>query len=353
MDKKYDAFISHASEDKEGFVRELAERLAAAGYRVWYDEFTLSVGDGLRRSIDHGIASSRFGIVVLSPYFFSKGWTNYELDGLVQMDMRSPGSILPIWHNLSRSEVAGYSPSLANIVAVQSVSRTMAQVVSELEKRLGEYRYSVGSDLSLVRSARKMAVAARQREAGFQVLISAQADQLINEVRSNSRSEVTFYPYDLDYAEHPFHFWQNEPGDIRLVRHVVYDIETESIVSTGNEIVQNDGCHLISVVKFKRRSNGPIRVLCDVTSTNQFKGLFDDGFEFVEFNHKSQVEHFSYKLTLPHLPAFRQVEVYANDVPLVTTHAPGTISAVHVQQPAPAGSQSRYSLVNKAIAGAR
>ena len=35
----YDVFISHASEDKEAFVRPLAERLRDAHIEVWYDEF--------------------------------------------------------------------------------------------------------------------------------------------------------------------------------------------------------------------------------------------------------------------------------------------------------------------------
>ena len=49
---QWDAFISHASEDKEGFVRPLAQALEARDVSVWFDEFTLTVGDSLRRSID-------------------------------------------------------------------------------------------------------------------------------------------------------------------------------------------------------------------------------------------------------------------------------------------------------------
>ena len=49
---------------------------------VWFDELTLKVGDSLRRSIDRGLASSRFGIVVISPHFLSKEWPQKELDGL-------------------------------------------------------------------------------------------------------------------------------------------------------------------------------------------------------------------------------------------------------------------------------
>ena len=78
----YDAFISHASEDKDDFVRPLAEFLDRAGLSVWYDEFSLSAGDSLSRSIDKGLARSRFGIVVLSNSFLQKRWPEYELRGL-------------------------------------------------------------------------------------------------------------------------------------------------------------------------------------------------------------------------------------------------------------------------------
>jgi hypothetical protein len=44
-------FISHAWEDKEAFACPLAKAQEEEGLRVWYDEFTLRVGDSLRRSI--------------------------------------------------------------------------------------------------------------------------------------------------------------------------------------------------------------------------------------------------------------------------------------------------------------
>ena len=81
--REYDVFISHASEDKDAVVRPLAHALSDGGLRVWYDEFELRIGDSLRRKIDLGLAKSRFGVVVFSRSFFGKGWTNYELDGLV------------------------------------------------------------------------------------------------------------------------------------------------------------------------------------------------------------------------------------------------------------------------------
>ena len=136
QDVMYDAFISHASEDKEDLVRPLAEKLQEAGFSIWYDEFQLKVGDSLRRSIDKGLANSRFGIVVLSPSFFAKNWPQYELDGLVAKEMSIGKTILPLWHRVSKDDVMRYSPSLADKVALNTAMYTVDELVEKLEEAL-------------------------------------------------------------------------------------------------------------------------------------------------------------------------------------------------------------------------
>ena len=134
----YDAFISHATEDKEELVRPLAELLSRSGHAIWYDEFQLKVGDSLRRSIDRGLARSRFGIVVLSPSFFAKNWPQYELDGLTAKEMAGGKVILPLWHKVSKNEVLGYSPSLADKVALSTSSFTIEELAAKLSEVLSE-----------------------------------------------------------------------------------------------------------------------------------------------------------------------------------------------------------------------
>lgn len=130
--KTFDVFISHASEDKDDVVRPLAQALQAAGLGVWYDEFELRIGDSLRKKIDKGLGASRFGIVVLSKPFFGKGWTNYELDGLVTRAVSGDQIILPIWHNVSKSEVMSYSSSLADKVARNTAMHTVQEIADEI-----------------------------------------------------------------------------------------------------------------------------------------------------------------------------------------------------------------------------
>lgn len=136
--EKYDCFISHASEDKESFVRALADKLVELGCNVWYDDLSLKVGDSLRQKIDQGLSLSRYGIVVLSESFFSKNWPQYELNGLVAKEMHGGKVILPIWHKVSKEEVIKFSPTLADKVALNSSLSSIAEIATQLAEVLSE-----------------------------------------------------------------------------------------------------------------------------------------------------------------------------------------------------------------------
>lgn len=128
----HDVFISHASEDKDEIVRPLANALIHEGLKVWYDEFTLRIGDSLRQKIDHGLANSRVGLVLLSPSFIAKGWTNYELDGIVTRTVSGDQILLPIWHNITKQQVINFSPSLADKVARSTATHTVEEIAKEI-----------------------------------------------------------------------------------------------------------------------------------------------------------------------------------------------------------------------------
>ena len=135
---EYDLFISHASEDKDDFVRPLAAALNSLNVRVWYDEFTLKIGDSLRERIDRGLARSKFGVVVLSPSFFAKNWPQYELNGMVAKEMNGEKVILPIWHRVTKDEVLEFSPTLADRVALNSGEESIDEMATRLANRVLE-----------------------------------------------------------------------------------------------------------------------------------------------------------------------------------------------------------------------
>lgn len=134
MDEPHDVFISHASEDKVAFVRPLADSLIRLGVRVWLDQFTLTLGDSLSRSVDKGLASSNYGLVVLSPAFLEKNWPEYELRGLISREMTGRKVILPIWHNVGHSDLLRYSPSLADKYALDTSKLSFSEIVLQILK---------------------------------------------------------------------------------------------------------------------------------------------------------------------------------------------------------------------------
>jgi hypothetical protein len=134
--KSYDVFVSHASEDKVGFVRPFVETLKSKEVAVWYDKFELQVGDSLRRSIDNGLKNSKYGIVVLSEAFFKKEWPQRELDGLFAREVNGEKVILPIWHKISKNEVMGFSPIIADMLAINTTDFTIEEIAEQIAKRI-------------------------------------------------------------------------------------------------------------------------------------------------------------------------------------------------------------------------
>jgi hypothetical protein len=133
---KWDAFISHATEDKDSFVRPLAVALQSLGAGIWYDEFSLRLGDSLSKSIDQGLAQSRYGVVVLSQAFIGKAWPDYELRGLIAREIASGRVILPLWHGVTRDDVLRFSPTLADKLALNTEGRPAVDVAIALLREI-------------------------------------------------------------------------------------------------------------------------------------------------------------------------------------------------------------------------
>jgi hypothetical protein len=135
-----DAFISHASEDKDLVARPLKEALEARGHTVWFDEAELVVGSSLSESIDKGLAVSRFGVVILSRSFFAKNWPRRELQGLVAKEMAGGERlILPVWHDLGVEQVVEYSPPLADLLAANT-DDGIEQVADQISRAISHRR---------------------------------------------------------------------------------------------------------------------------------------------------------------------------------------------------------------------
>jgi hypothetical protein len=63
-DFQYDVFLSHNHADMPR-VRRLAERLKAAGLRVWLDKWVIQAGDIIASKVDEGLEQSQMNSVAV------------------------------------------------------------------------------------------------------------------------------------------------------------------------------------------------------------------------------------------------------------------------------------------------
>ncbi len=87
---RYDVFLSHNSKDKPK-VRRLAERLKAAGMRVWLDEWVIKAGDIIALKVDEGLEQSRVQLLCISPAALASGWVALERSTAVHRDPANAG----------------------------------------------------------------------------------------------------------------------------------------------------------------------------------------------------------------------------------------------------------------------
>lgn len=133
---RYDFFVSHASVDKEEIAVPLSRRLGELGFRVWIDQDRIRLGDDLGQLIEFGIASSRYGVVILSQDFIGRRWTERELSSL------SRSHIFLILHDIAPERLEEIRPGLSDRLAlptrlgVDEIARRIAQTVRTRHHRL-------------------------------------------------------------------------------------------------------------------------------------------------------------------------------------------------------------------------
>lgn len=134
---QYDAFISHASEDKQSFVEPLINLLNREGFNIWYDRFCIEDGASIPLSINQGMAESKYGIFIFSNAYFKKAWPQEELAGFMtkQMQLRK-NIILPIWYGISLEEMINKAPLWAHRYAHAFPKENLQSIAKGLTKTL-------------------------------------------------------------------------------------------------------------------------------------------------------------------------------------------------------------------------
>ncbi|HEX5153628.1 MAG TPA: toll/interleukin-1 receptor domain-containing protein [Parafilimonas sp.] len=199
--KKKDLFICHASEDKDDFVRPLANLLRKYELDVWYDEFELKIGKSLSRSIDKGISSSNFGLLVLSKSFFNKNWTKYELKSLNSFEIEKGEVLIPLWKDVTFKEVRKFSPYIADKFALTTKNTIEDIAIKIIEacnpKLFSEIHYKIRLDKILETAKVEKVIADELRVAPVRhVKLN---EHLISRIRLIRSSLLLCYPHSMAF----------------------------------------------------------------------------------------------------------------------------------------------------------
>jgi len=133
----YDAFLSYASEDRDYALR-LREALTKANISVWMDT-EMKIGDPVLPTIEWGIKTFPYGILLISAAYIRKPYPKAEFDALIKRQIESRGgfAVLPLLHDgLSQEQLAEFSPvvsTLRNVsttAPISEIAQEIARVVS-------------------------------------------------------------------------------------------------------------------------------------------------------------------------------------------------------------------------------
>jgi hypothetical protein len=136
---KPDAFICHDHRDKSEFGDPVYEQLARMPLKIFYDKYSIRIGDDLVEKIERGLAECKFAIILVSKTFLeNKAWASHEMRALIHRQIAEGRKklILPIWIDVSSEEVRARSPMLAKIAAqrfqdgVEELAREINTVIS-------------------------------------------------------------------------------------------------------------------------------------------------------------------------------------------------------------------------------
>jgi hypothetical protein len=123
-------------------VEPLCKKLINKGLDVWYDEYTLEIGDSLIDKIEDGLKYCNYAVVVISKNFIKNmKWPHAEYKSLRTREIESGRKIiLPVWRkDVSKKDVMKYALELADKVAGKesdSLDKLSMRIVRIINKDL-------------------------------------------------------------------------------------------------------------------------------------------------------------------------------------------------------------------------
>lgn len=135
--KKPSVFISHSSDDKVEYVDDLVKEIKSLGVSTFYDTDVICWGDNLKEILDEALKTCTLAVIVISPSYFGKEWTEYEIHSLLKRQKEENHKlILPILYRTSKEELLRHYPALTDIVFKHAKSQSKAKLAQELKTEL-------------------------------------------------------------------------------------------------------------------------------------------------------------------------------------------------------------------------
>jgi hypothetical protein len=129
--ERRDLFLCHAWEDRNGCATELYDLLMSNSATVWFSERDVRLGKPLLREIDRGLATSRIGIVLVTPALLSslaaEGIADKELSVLLATDR-----VIPVAHGTTFDALRNVSPMLASRSGLDTAESSLEEVAAKL-----------------------------------------------------------------------------------------------------------------------------------------------------------------------------------------------------------------------------
>lgn len=130
----YDVFISYAKEDSD-FAQNLVKALKAKNISVWYDQGELRLGDSILRRIEDGLEHSEFFLLLLSPEYFKKPWTQFERG--VALGRFGKGRILPVFlKHFEHKELIRIASSIADTVGIEADEYSLEEIATMVSEAI-------------------------------------------------------------------------------------------------------------------------------------------------------------------------------------------------------------------------
>ena len=96
MEREFDIFISHASEDKEDIARPIFEACEQLQIRAFLDQVHIQWGDSLTERINVALSKSQYVLAIFSQHSIEKNWPKKEFNTALSREIDGKQIFLPL-----------------------------------------------------------------------------------------------------------------------------------------------------------------------------------------------------------------------------------------------------------------